>query len=111
MSVKYGERIRELRKNNKLTQAQLAQKLGKGESTIRMWELGKNEPDRISLIEMSRIFNCSIDYILGNDIDSAINDSFEIRAIQRASKHMSSTDRDKMLKLLQLTFEDAFDKE
>lgn len=111
MSNKYGDRIRELRKDNKMTQAQLAKKLGKGESTIRMWELGRNEPDRISLIEMSRIFDCSIDYILGNDMNSKIDDSFEMRAIQRATKKMSSADKERMLKLLELTFEDAFKKD
>lgn len=39
-----GTLIRKHRRELKLTQKQLAEKLGVGESTVRMWELGKNYP-------------------------------------------------------------------
>ncbi|MFJ7953962.1 helix-turn-helix domain-containing protein [Lysinibacillus sp. NPDC096418] len=54
---KIGEIIRDARKAKKLTQKQLAQKLGKVESTVRMWELGKNKPP------------AEILGILGNELD------------------------------------------
>lgn len=41
---KLGEIIRQYRKTMGLTQKQLAEKLQKAESTVRMWELGKNTP-------------------------------------------------------------------
>lgn len=39
-----GEKIKIIRKAKKLTQKQLAEKINKAESTVRMWELGKNKP-------------------------------------------------------------------
>lgn len=61
-----GNKIRELRKKTNLTQAELAKKLFKSESSIRMWELGKSEPDIETLQNLSTIFNVPIDYITGN---------------------------------------------
>jgi transcriptional regulator with XRE-family HTH domain len=42
--ITFGDKLREVRKAKKLTQKQLAGKLNKVESTVRMWELGKNKP-------------------------------------------------------------------
>ncbi|PEB20347.1 helix-turn-helix domain-containing protein [Bacillus toyonensis] len=53
----FGEKIKELRKSNKLTQKQLAEKLGKAESTIRMWELGTNTPNAKTITELSKVLN------------------------------------------------------
>lgn len=63
----FGQRLRALRKKHKLTQAQLAKQLNRAESTVRMWELGKNEPDNETLNLISNIFHVSIEYLLGND--------------------------------------------
>lgn len=52
---KLGQTIREQRKAKGLTQKQLATKLGKGESTIRMWELGKNRPKPELLQKISEL--------------------------------------------------------
>ena len=40
----FGENLRNLRKAKKLTQKNLGELLGKKESTVRMWELGKSTP-------------------------------------------------------------------
>lgn len=65
-----SSRIRQLRTDAGLTQRKLAEQLGKSESAIRMWELGKNEPDCYSLLTLSNIFGCSVDYLLGNDLNN-----------------------------------------
>ena len=65
-----GSRIRELRKKENLTQNELAKKVNKSESSIRMWELGKSEPDIETLQILSSIFNVPIDYITGNSTES-----------------------------------------
>ncbi|MBQ8738352.1 MAG: helix-turn-helix domain-containing protein [Clostridia bacterium] len=61
-----GNKIRELRKKENLTQKDLAKMLYKSESAIRMWELGKSEPDIETLHLLSKIFNVPVDYITGN---------------------------------------------
>ena len=43
-----------------------------GQATVSNWETGRHEPDQNALLEMSKIFDASIDYILGNsDIKKA----------------------------------------
>lgn len=65
LKTKLPQNIKSLRKKEGLTQKQLAVKLGKKESTIRMWELGLNEPTLSSIIELSNMFNVSIDELVG----------------------------------------------
>ena len=61
-------RIRELRKQKKMTQKELAIHLKIADSTLSYWEMGKYEPDNESLRKLSRFFHVSIDYILGGDV-------------------------------------------
>ena len=50
--MKIGEFIRELRKENGLTQEQLAEQLNVSRRTVSRWETGNNLPDLDVLIEM-----------------------------------------------------------
>lgn len=62
-----GERIRNTREKNGLTQAVLARKLGISRSAVNAWELGVSIPSAQYLVELSRLFNVSTDYLLGLD--------------------------------------------
>ena len=53
-----------------LTNTQLADKLGVSEKTISNWKIGKTDIPSSKLVEMSRIFNCSIDYLLATDAEA-----------------------------------------
>ena len=82
-------RIKQLREEFKITQIQLAQKLNKTQQTISLYENGTNEPDIDGYIVLSKIFNCSIEYIAGksdvrnpekidmNEIDVAFSSGFK----------------------------------
>lgn len=59
-------RIRELRKENKLTLKQLGDFLGLAESTISQYETGKREPDIKTMVKLSEYFHVSLDYLMGN---------------------------------------------
>ena len=48
----FGKAIKEQRIKKGLTQAQLAEMLGKAESTVRTWELDRSSPDRKALYEI-----------------------------------------------------------
>lgn len=63
--MEIGKIIKELRLEQKLTQTELAKKLNTTQDTISLWELGKSFPDIQSLINLSKIFNVSTDYLLG----------------------------------------------
>jgi|GEM_PF-968403 len=60
-------RIKELRKQKKITQKELAKHLQIADSTLSYWEMGKYEPDNESLKKLSKFFLVPIDYILGGD--------------------------------------------
>lgn len=65
-------RIKELRIEKGILQSDLAKRLKMGQATVSNWETGRHEPDQNALLEMSKIFDASIDYILGNsDIKKA----------------------------------------
>jgi len=62
---KYTDRIKELRKEKKLTQAQLAIELGlSSPSRLRMWESGASEPSIDMLVQIAKYFQVSVDYLI-----------------------------------------------
>ena len=68
MQYGFGERLKRLRKNAGITQAEVAKKLDKSASAVRMWESGANEPDMNTLVKLSMLFDCSLDYLLCRDL-------------------------------------------
>lgn len=64
--IMIGNRIKMLRKELNLTQEELALKLGlKGKSSIANYEKGLISPSDDIKLQMSKLFNCSIDYLMG----------------------------------------------
>ena len=64
-----GENIKGLRVEKNMTQTQLASLLFISQDTISLWERNKSLPDVKSLIQLSKIFNVTTDYILGLEIE------------------------------------------
>ena len=60
-----GTRLREIRKKNKLTQTQLAEKVGTQKGTISNYENGHSTPPNEMLKRISKVLNISSDYLLG----------------------------------------------
>lgn len=60
-----GQRIKQLRTENKLTQKQLSQKLNLTPKMVSFYENNERIPPADILIKLSSIFNTSVDYILG----------------------------------------------
>lgn len=50
---------------NSMTNRMLAEKLGVSEKTINNWKAGKTDIPSTKLIEMSRMFGVTTDYLLG----------------------------------------------
>ena len=63
-----GGRIKQLRQSRSITQKELSEMLYKSESTVRMWELGKSEPDLEMLKKIANFFNVSVDYLLNDGL-------------------------------------------
>ena len=62
--VKIGKFIAELRKEYKLTQEQLGEKIGVTNKTVSRWENGNYLPPVDILLAISQLFNVSINEIL-----------------------------------------------
>lgn len=75
-----GERISELRKKNKITQADLADRLFVTDKTISSWESGRTEPGFDMIWKLSEILGCSIIYLMyGNNIKDDIETEIKIK--------------------------------
>lgn len=59
-----AKNITELRKENKLTQLELAEKLNYSDKSVSKWERGESIPDVIVLKELADLFGVSVDYML-----------------------------------------------
>ena len=58
-------RIAELRKENGLSQHQLAKALGTSQANLSRWEQGQNEPSIIECWKLADFFDVSIDIVCG----------------------------------------------
>ena len=65
-----GKRIKELRRDNNLTQAQLAEILQVTRSAVALWETDKTDPDIKNIITIVKYFNVTSDYLLGLEDES-----------------------------------------
>ena len=63
-----GEKIAMLRKGNNITQEHLAELLGVTRQSVSRWEMDLAFPETEKLIRLSRLFSCSIDYLLNEVI-------------------------------------------
>lgn len=60
-----GNKIIQLRKQNNLSQADLAKKVGISRTIVGNYERNTNTPSIDILIKISHVFNVSIDYLIG----------------------------------------------
>ena len=61
----FAQRLKELRTENNLTQKQVATKLGIRQQSYTRYENGAGEPSLDTLVAIAKIYNVSVDYLLG----------------------------------------------
>ena len=64
-----GEKITKLRKEQNLTQEQFAELLNVSRQSVSKWELNITYPDTDKLIRMSKLFHCSLDFLLKDEME------------------------------------------
>lgn len=92
-----ADRIKHLREVNGITQSALAKKLGITRSSVNAWEMGISVPSTQYIIELSRIFCVSTDYLLGVDKSSTIDVSglseSDVQLLYRIITHLRQLHR------------------
>ncbi|MCI8713226.1 MAG: helix-turn-helix transcriptional regulator [Ruminococcus sp.] len=61
-----GKNLRKLRMEKNMSQTYVAQKLFIQRQTLSAYERGKNTPDIYILMELARIYETSLDELIGN---------------------------------------------
>ena len=64
-----GEKLAKLRREHNLTQEQFAELLMVSRQSVSKWELNTTYPDTEKLIRISKLFDCSLDYLLKDEIE------------------------------------------
>lgn len=64
---RFSDNLKRFRKQNHMTQTQLAEKIGVGRSAVSMYEMGEREPDFETLEAIADIFNVDMAVLLGTE--------------------------------------------
>ena len=83
----FQEQLITLRKRKGLSQEQLGEKLGVTRQTISKWELGLTTPEMDKLIQLSDLFQISIDELVGRSTGSESSRQSPVREIRYVPWH------------------------
>lgn len=107
--MSFGNILKKLRQDNKLTQDELAKKIETSRSNIANYENDKNMPSVDILEKISELFNVSIDYLLGktdkNNTISFKEDEIYIALSKSDRGYISDEVKDKILEFAKFTIE------
>lgn len=89
-----GERIRSTRKESKLTQKQLAERMGIPESMVRTYESGRRNPKAYTIQRFAEALSVSPDYLTGkieySSYENALLNRFHINISEISSENPSN---------------------
>lgn len=106
----FGQRIKKLRLDKGLTMQELADKLEVTKSSINMWENSNSIPKDNILIALSKMFEVSIDYLLGNeDMEEKIPENKQLHYIQRKLEKLDEQRLKQAETILKTVFDDIFE--
>lgn len=94
--MRFGDKLREIRKQRGLTQEELAELLNVSRQAISKWESGNGYPETEKLIILSRELNISLDYLLHDAAHMSEKESGEEKcAVYAPSGKIAITSFDK----------------
>lgn len=95
-------RIKELRKEKKLTQTQLGNIINLNQTAIGKYERGELEPSIKTLISLSNYFEVSLDYLLGRSDDFG---NITVRA-EKVGEFLSTDEKELLNVYRKMSFSD-----
>ena len=102
-----GEKIAKQRKELNYTQEQLADILGVSRQSISKWESDIAYPETEKLIELGKLFECSMDYLLKDEVTERTGASipettFTEKVTEISKKVMTDKNKGKAKKILKI---------
>lgn len=71
--MEFNEKLQKIRKEHNITQESLADKLNVSRQAVSKWESGTAYPDTEKLIQISKLFNISLDELINDNVESNKN--------------------------------------
>ena len=71
--MKFCDKLSKLRKQNNITQEQLADRLNMSRQAVSKWELGVSIPDMDKMIQLCNILNCTLEDLLDDGVVGNLN--------------------------------------
>lgn len=101
LRISFGKRLKALRKQKQWTQKELATMVNIGFSQFNKYECGLHIPPAEKLIELSRLLDTSVDYLLGGQ-DVQKRDLHNTRLIKRLQEleRFNADDQEVIIKVL-----------
>lgn len=100
-----GEKITKQRKERNYTQEQLADLLGVSRQSVSKWESDIAYPETDKLLELGKLFDCSMDYLLKEEVtekSDAQAPAFTEKVEQISRKVMNDKNKWKAKKILKI---------
>ena len=66
--MKFGDNLKIIRKNKKMSQEQLAEKVNVSRQSVSKWENGEAYPEMNNILELCKIFNCKLNDLVHTDM-------------------------------------------
>ena len=82
MNIEIANRLVTLRKENGLSQEELAARIGISRQAVSKWERAESSPDTDNLIALAKLYNVSLDALLESSAESQENENFARQAQQ-----------------------------
>ena len=86
--MKFGENLYSLRKSSKMSQENLAEKVGVSRQSVSKWENGESYPEMDNIMKLCNIFNCKINDLVHedmSDIDS-LDENIKVSVVKLNQK-------------------------
>lgn len=87
--MKFSEKLMNLRKSKGMSQEDLATKLNVTRQTISKWELDQTAPDMNKLVELSKLFEISLDELTNNVETVNSENVYKENAVEKKNKSIS----------------------
>ncbi|MGO3751178.1 MAG: helix-turn-helix domain-containing protein [Peptoniphilaceae bacterium] len=119
--MNFANRFKDLRKLNKLSQTDIANRYNIDRTTVGKWETGISTPNVEIIKDLAKYFNVTVDYLIGNSNSKNLNNDDPyidlndfpegVKILRRANKELSPEAKKKMIEMTNLFIDSLKDKE